>query len=422
MPRVRIKNFGPIKSGCTSNDGWIDVKKVTLFIGNQGTGKSTIAKLISTFTWIEKALTRGDYDKAYFERKDAIMPYLDYHKIAEYLPEYSRLGDPLAPRENPVLEYQGVNFTITYKPRRLQIQEHRMSDYALPQIMYIPSERNFISTVEDPKFLRIASEPLVELLTEMRRARGKIIIPIPLPINNTKLSYDEKLDALFINGADYRISLDKASSGFQSIVPLYLVSWFLSNQVRGNDSQENINSDELARFQDAVREIYANPDLNEDQRRFALSAVSYKFKKTSFINIVEEPEQNLFPQSQFSILTTLLEMNSFSRESKLIMTSHSPYIINFLTLCVKTGLMRKKLREKISENISAKINEIVPYEASLLPQDLVIYEINDQGCVIELKDYNGLPNDENYLNLSLEYSNQKFSDLLDIERYVSKLF
>jgi len=52
---------------------------------------------------------------------------------------------------------------------------------------------------------------------------------------------------------------------------------------------------------------------------------------------------------------------------------------------------------------------------------LIIYEIDENGAILELPDYNGLPNDENYLNLSLEYSNQQFSKLLDIERYAGKL-
>ena len=62
MCRIRIKNFGPIKEGFTHPDseGWIDIKKVTMFIGNQGSGKSTIAKLISTFMWMEKALLNGN--------------------------------------------------------------------------------------------------------------------------------------------------------------------------------------------------------------------------------------------------------------------------------------------------------------------------------------------------------------------------
>lgn len=59
MSRIKIRNFGPIKEGYQENDGWIDVKKVTVFIGNQGSGKSTVAKIISTFTWIEKSLVRA---------------------------------------------------------------------------------------------------------------------------------------------------------------------------------------------------------------------------------------------------------------------------------------------------------------------------------------------------------------------------
>ena len=63
MSKIKIKNFGPIQEGYKENNGWIDISKVTVFIGNQGSGKSTVAKLISTFTWIEKALVRGDYNK-----------------------------------------------------------------------------------------------------------------------------------------------------------------------------------------------------------------------------------------------------------------------------------------------------------------------------------------------------------------------
>ena len=56
MSRIKIKNFGPIREGFLENEGWMDVKKVTVLIGDQGTGKSTVAKLISIFSWLEKTL------------------------------------------------------------------------------------------------------------------------------------------------------------------------------------------------------------------------------------------------------------------------------------------------------------------------------------------------------------------------------
>ena len=69
MSKIRIKNFGPIKEGYIENGGWISIDKVTVFIGNQGSGKSTVAKLISTFSWIEKAIYRGDIDDTLSRQK-----------------------------------------------------------------------------------------------------------------------------------------------------------------------------------------------------------------------------------------------------------------------------------------------------------------------------------------------------------------
>lgn len=54
MSRIKIKNFGPLKETVSAMDGWIDIEKVTVFTGNQGSGKSTVAKLVSTFTWMER--------------------------------------------------------------------------------------------------------------------------------------------------------------------------------------------------------------------------------------------------------------------------------------------------------------------------------------------------------------------------------
>ena len=59
MSRIKIKNFGPIREGFVGNDGWLDIEKVTVMIGDQGSGKSTVAKLISLFSWIEKSIVRN---------------------------------------------------------------------------------------------------------------------------------------------------------------------------------------------------------------------------------------------------------------------------------------------------------------------------------------------------------------------------
>lgn len=60
--RLVVKSFGPIRS--------IDInfRKVNLFIGDQGTGKSCIVKLYSTFRWLEKTLLTETYSSDYFTK------------------------------------------------------------------------------------------------------------------------------------------------------------------------------------------------------------------------------------------------------------------------------------------------------------------------------------------------------------------
>ena len=47
MARLIIRNIGPIK------DIDIELNKVNVFIGEQSSGKSTIAKIVSFCSWLE---------------------------------------------------------------------------------------------------------------------------------------------------------------------------------------------------------------------------------------------------------------------------------------------------------------------------------------------------------------------------------
>ncbi|MEY4978801.1 MAG: hypothetical protein RLZZ352_1071 [Pseudomonadota bacterium] len=156
MAQLRIKNFGPIVQGMQNNEGWLTFKRVTVFIGNQGSGKSTLAKLFSTFSWMEKALVRGDYDQKWFERKDRFKnQLLPYHRLEHYLQA-----------QGTEIEYRGNAYAFSYKEGYLQIQRqdheaHQLSLqqpegelYQLPQVMYVPAERNFIAYVRHPRELR----------------------------------------------------------------------------------------------------------------------------------------------------------------------------------------------------------------------------------------------------------------------------
>jgi predicted ATPase len=412
MSRIRIKNFGPIKEGCLENDGWIEIGKVTILIGNQGSGKSTVAKLISTFLWMEKALSRGDYPAKWFERKNKFKnQFLSYHRLENYMPTPTS-GDSS-------VEYEGNSWRITYKNGSLSVIQLEKKGYSLPQIIYVPAERNFIAYVKTPKELRLSSESLKEFITEFDEAKASIKAGITLPLDGSSLEYDRLNDTLSLKGVDYKIKLSEASSGFQSFAPLYMVSRHLANTVAKtpDEKQSNMSSEEMQRFQKDVEEIYSNKDLTDEERRAAVSALSKRFRKTAFINIVEEPEQNLFPSSQWEMLQALLEFNSLSAANKLIATTHSPYLVGYLGAIIQGNLLRQKilshpdkkpLLEKLDKLISPRLD---------CPADLVrIYQLNSTtGGIKKLPDYEGIPSDRNYLNEHLSAGNKLFDQLLELE-------
>ena len=410
MSKIKIKNFGPIQEGYNENNGWIDISKVTVFIGNQGSGKSTVAKLISTFTWIEKALVRGDYNKKWFEGRNKLRNvFLNYHRLENYIAYYDGLFD------NTVIEYIGDAYKIKYQKGALVINEASNGNYPLPQIMYVPAERNFISYVKSPKELKLSSDSLKEFLTEFDNAKNEIKGFVALPINEVNIEYDKRNDNLNIKGNNYNVRLHEASSGFQSLIPLYLVSKYLSNSVREqSENKEPMSIEEMNRFKKGVQEIWSNDSLTDEQKRIAISVLSLKFNKTAFINIVEEPEQNLFPKSQWQILNSLLEFNNLTEGNKLVITTHSPYIINYLSIAIQAGYLNEKIK---SEELLDKLNEIVPHTSIINSGDVSVYELNDKnGTISKLKDYEGIPSDKNYLNESLAEGNQLFDKLLEIEQ------
>lgn len=429
-PRIKIKNFGAIKETSPKNDGWIDIDKVTVFIGNQGSGKSTIAKLISTFVWIEKALVRGDYDDKYFQRKGKFTALLKYHRLETYS------------HTDSYIEYQGHSKIIIFENNQLYIEDSfSNSQYVLPQIMYVPAERNFISYVKNAKELRISSESMQEFVTEFNKAKQAIKHPFELPIDNTHLEYDRLNDKLNLKGSDYKIQLSDGSSGFQSAVPLLLVSDYLAKSISYSKNDTPMSEKERENFSKEMKLILENNDFSDEQRRLAISLLSNKFNKKSFINIVEEPEQNLFPNSQWEILKELLRFNSENDHNHLLLTTHSPYIINYLSIAVKAGQIFSELPEtvfnniedeiqsfieherltpntpshsELEEEIGLEISKIIPAYAWLDSSELSIYQLKD-GIAELLPEIYGIPSDDNYLNNMLAEGNELVDKLMELE-------
>jgi predicted ATPase len=412
MSYIKVKNFGPIKSGFIENDGFLDIRKITVFIGNQGTGKSSIAKLISTFSWLEKTLYIGN-----LEEKDVtnysrfVNRYCHYHNLKNYF------------SSNTVLEYKGDAYDFCFEESRLNIYKKtgtffETEKYVVPKIMYIPAERNFFSVVREPEKLKGLPKSLYDFWEEFARSRRELSEHLTLPVGDVKFEFDEFKQQSYIIGNNYKLNLSEASSGFQSFIPFFLVSRNIAlsmNQSR-ESSQNELSGEEQKILQAKVQKILSDDSLADELKEAALKLLSSHYRNECFLNIVEEIEQNLFPTSQKDVFYKLLEFANFRKADRLILTTHSPYIINYLTLAIKGY----KVLQEISSYPNAdllrqKLENVVPSASCVSEENAIVYELTEQGEIRTLPTYEGLLSDENYLNISLAETNQLFDDLLEIE-------
>ncbi|MFW5983309.1 MAG: ATP-binding protein [bacterium] len=406
MSKIRIKNFGPIKEGYKEKDGWIDIKKVTVFIGNQGSGKSTVAKLISTFMWLEKALIRGDIETP-LSFQDFV-ELIKFHRLENYL------------QVNSEIEYEGTAYRLKLKNNTSEsiieaefLEEHSVK---LPKIMYVPAERNFLSSIENiNKVSDLIVGSLKNYSIEFRNAqfanKGKAI---ELPINNTKIVYDPKDDENYLQFDGKRLKLAHASSGFHSFVPLHWITQYLVDFINQSEKilLELLSTDQTVRRNNELKKLNSL-GLEEEELRAEEKKINNKYVCKFLVNIVEEPEQNLFPTSQKQMLFTLLGFNNEQEGNKLIMTTHSPYLLVYLNLCVEANRLKQKAK---NDDLKSKLSEVVPLTSTVDGNDLVVYQLNEiSGEIEKINDYRGLPSDENELNNGLADANDEFSKLLDLE-------
>lgn len=398
MSRIKIKNFGPIREGFLENDGWMDVKKVTVLIGDQGTGKSTVAKLISIFSWIEKDLFRSNGSTLRYRKQERnFNSLLEYHRINDYL------------KEDTVILYEGDAYKIGYqRGQNLDIQKINSNAYSLPKITYYPAERNFVSSVRQTKnsnkqSFKLWSESLQEFKEIFQESKENFREreTLNLPIGNAVLEYNKLNDILYVKGVDYKIQLADSASGFQSSVPLFVVANYVSElPEKGKEMDEQ----QRETFKKESVKILNDKTYTEEQKRILLSNLAAQFNVKRTLNIVEEPEQNLFPNSQQKLINSLIEYNNSTEGNRLIISTHSPYILSSLN----NSILAEEVFEKTGKSIDA-----YGKENRVTFADVSAYQL-DNGRIYDIKDYETNLINAEAIDRCSDVINSDFDQLLDL--------
>jgi AAA15 family ATPase/GTPase len=136
------------------------------------------------------------------------------------------------------------------------------------------------------------------------------------------------------------------------------------------------------------------------------------FDRSSGIDLlyIEEPEAHLFPSSQALLIKHLAAISNFTRGSgRLVVTTHSPYVLSTLNTLVKAfavaGLRNKSLQ--------GKVEKIVPRLSWVAPSNLNAYAL-EGGLLTPIKDESGLI-DGSYLDEISESISGAFMELLELE-------
>lgn len=446
--RLKIKNIGPI----TNID--IELNRVNVFMGPQSSGKSTLSKIICHCQWVEKQL------------------FVDFEKMQEYysddgvfyseLIEYHRLDGYFM--SNSSFEYFGEFVKIKYihKTQKVEFVRYAKSNYKFLKIGYIPSERNIVSAVPNVEKYNETNDVIMYFMYDWFTARSKYKAGAIAKILHKHIDYTHIDGKDFITDNKAKILLSNASSGLQSIIPLYLViSYLLSGLYKEKQTisykLKAKTEDELQRLSnmramfntkealESVKKIadlskiiattinIANSivkrpfDINDLMKSLAESNIIIS-KATNVASLIEkldqrlvevenqflykysqlyieEPEQNLFPDTQRYLVYQLMK-DSFaqSQEHSIVMTTHSPYILFALNNCMMGGLVGVNVPME-------RYSDFESHGSWIDPKMVSIWEIKDGGLV-SIQDEDGILED-NYLNKASNSNSNEYLKLLN---------
>lgn len=362
--QITVRAFGPLRD--------VDVifEKVTVFIGDQGTGKSCLAKLFSMFKWLEKQLA-AQYAKARF--------YETYDRFRTKLCAYHRIDSYIS--ESTYIKYVGNSYTFCYKDGHFSVKANSKQHRPLSKIMYVPAERMIVSIAENkPRLLKELPDSCETFFNEFVNAKAKNKAGYILPFTHLRFEYDTLNDTSWVMGAGFRTRLVNASSGIQSALPLCLVTDYLANLVKNRESLK-LSKDDRTRITKQVQSIINNDSLSESLKEILLKQLSDSISYGSFINIAEEPELNLFPRSQMDVLQSLVSANNMSNDNMLVLTTHSPYTLAILNLFILAAKVDGKVDDHI---IKEKTEQIIPKQCWIKPDDISAICLTEDGTVNQI--------------------------------------
>lgn len=333
--RLIVRNFGPI----TNLD--IEFRRLTLFIGDQGSGKSTLSKLLTIcrdYNWWLQMLENANAE-------DVKKPFYDFG-INEYFMDdtfisYTMTGLSIKYENgafcivSDYIDADDIKTYFLYLNKRYgsgqdaavdEAQAKELEPYARA-VLYILAERNLVGNLSESLASMLTAQvplpkPLMEYMSMFERAK-KEYPSYNIPFFNVKFVKKNGKERIELVGKDKDLPLSACSSGLQSAIPMLMV-------------------------------------------------IDYALKTESFNSfVIEEPEQNLFPQNQFEMLSFVTsKLWDKNHRRQFIITTHSPYLLSSLNVL----MLAYKLQH--IEGVREEAEKIIIPGYTVNPDDVSVFALD----------------------------------------------
>lgn len=382
MANLIINNVGPVKEAA------FDLNKVNVIMGPQSSGKSTIAKIISYCTWVEKDVATSQSLKTYQDNKSLFKEHIEnFHKIKGYF------------RADSYISFKSDVVDILWENQECEIKWVDQYAYKRSKISYIPSERNMV-ILPDVKKVEFGNTNVRSFLFDWFDARKNYPKENKLSILKLEVDYyfmesgmnEEDHIRGIENNREYDILLSNASSGLQSITPLLGMIDYLTNWIYKEDNTSFLQEDKQRKVSNLIidekilKPFFKVEVISKDERKDKIQEINdkirdndpivrklfldYKKQITNLFSthntqfIIEEPEQNLFPETQRDLIYHLLEKCLNREGNRLTITTHSPYVLYALNNCMMGGLVYDNMKEQDKDSLKCKQSLIKPNQVS----------------------------------------------------------
>ena len=387
--KLIVKNFGPIVNA------ELDLKKVTVLIGEQASGKSVLAKLVTMMN--EEDILEGDVNIPNWRYN------LEFFNIESF---QLKISEVVFENENYKAEITGKKYKIKYKTKQFK--------YLVNELVKLEEEQTSIEDSLNLAFKDNDFEKASELeaskginkgnILNFKNKLGKVIYHnLYIPAERIIIAF-----ASFINFEDMYLSdfmekfeeRKKRQLSFD-FKPLNLNYSCIEDNKKGEE-------EDLITIKEGVRHplhMAASGIQSIIPMQVLIETINPIHKH---LFIIEEPELNLYPNTQKELLKYLIEKCTKS-DNRLIITTHSPYILTALNNLIQAHNVVKKNPEAADE-----VAKIVPPQYQIDFEDVGVYFIAN-GTAKSIMNIENQLIDANALDEVSNDISEDFGKLLQLE-------